>query len=329
MWQRLRSDFQLAMVVFFGGFAVLGIVPFALYRFSSGNQLAGVMDTAIILSIGTVVTYAWRSGDSKRAALVLVLITNIGCIASATVLGLAGLFWTFPNLLVNFLLLDRRRALLVSVTMLGFLAIHGVAFESTLELVMFLVTAAMTSLFAFIFAFRTETQRQQLESLALRDPLTGIQNRRAMERELAIACKGFDRNHGAVGVAMLDLDHFKRINDHYGHEAGDDVLIAFTEVIQRSTRTIDRFFRFGGEEFVLLLPGADCASLRTIGDNLCNIVSRELQFRGETITVSIGAAELLSGEDAHAWLARADAALYAAKDAGRNRTVVDRETAGA
>ncbi len=323
MWQRLRSDFQLAMVMFFGGFAVLGIVPFAAYRFSTGNLLAGAMDTSIIIAIASVVTFAWRTGDSRRAALLLVVITNSGCIASATVLGLAGLLWTFPNLLVNFLLLNRRWAVFVSVAMLSFLVIHGKAFESTLELVMFLVTAAMTSLFAFIFALRTETQRIQLETLALRDPLTGAQNRRAMEQEIAIAIKRYDRDHDAIGVAMLDLDLFKHVNDRYGHEAGDAVLVAFTEIIHRSTRTVDRFFRFGGEEFVLLLPGADRAALRTIGDNLCAIVSRELRCRDEAITVSIGAAELKPGEDAHAWMARADAALYAAKNAGRNRTVVD------
>ena len=164
MWQRLRSDFQLAMVMFFGGFAVLGIVPFAAYRFSTGNLLAGAMDTSIIIAIASVVTFAWRTGDSRRAALLLVVITNSGCIASATVLGLAGLLWTFPNLLVNFLLLNRRWAVFVSVAMLSFLVIHGKAFESTLELVMFLVTAAMTSLFAFIFALRTETQPRNWRS---------------------------------------------------------------------------------------------------------------------------------------------------------------------
>lgn len=325
MWQRLRSDFQLAIVMFFGGFAALGIVPFAIYRFVTGNFLAGAMDATIVVGIAAVVAYAWRSDDSRRAAIMLVLITNVGCIASATVLGLAGLFWTYPNLLVNFLLLNRRWAVLASTAVLAFLAIHGRAFDSTQELVMFLATTSMTSLFAFIFAFRTESQRQQLQSLALRDPLTGAQNRRAMEQELAIAIKRFDRDHVPVALAMLDLDHFKRINDRYGHEAGDEVLVAFTEVIQRSTRTIDRFFRFGGEEFVLLLPNADRTALRTIGDNLCAVVSRELRSHGETITVSIGAAGLQPGEDGHAWLARADAALYAAKDAGRNVTVVDGE----
>ena len=329
MWQRLRADFQLAMVMFFGGFAVLGIVPFAVYRFSIGNLQAGVMDTIITACIATVVGYAWHTGNSQRAALFLVAITNIGCIASATVLGLAGLLWTFPNLLVNFLLMNRRWAIAVSAAMLMFLAIHGAAFQSGLELLMFLVTAAMTCLFAFIFAYRTETQREQLQSLALRDPLTGAQNRRAMEQEMGIAIKRFDREHVAVGIAMLDLDHFKRINDLYGHEAGDAVLVAFAGIIQRSTRTVDRFFRFGGEEFVLLLPGGDQVALRAIGDHLCAIVGRELVCQAEAITVSIGAAELRPGEDAHTWLARADAALYAAKNAGRNRTVVDGETAAA
>ncbi len=323
VWQRMRNDFDLAIVTVFGGVAMLGIAPFAVYRYYTGNMLATLMDIAIVLGIGLALAHAWLSGNTKRAAMFMTIATNLGCIASATLLGLAGLLWTFPVLLVNFLLLGHRSALIVSLSTLGFLTWHGKAFDSNLELAMFLVSATVVGLLAFMFAYRTQTQRKQLEGLAFLDSLTGSQNRRAMDQELDIAIKTKARDKSSFGLAIMDLDHFKRINDKYGHEEGDEVLIDFSNYIRENSRKMDRFFRMGGEEFVLLLPGADLASLSTIIEHHCKYIEEHLRCRDETVTVSIGGAILKPGEDRQEWLARADGALYSAKQAGRNRTLVD------
>lgn len=131
--------------------------PSPCIRYYTGNMMAAIMDTAIVLGIGLALLHAWYSGNTKRAALFMTIATNLGCIASATLLGLAGLFWTFPVLLVNFLLLSHRMALALSLFTLGFLTWHGKAFESSLELAMFLVSASVTGLLAFMFAFRTQS----------------------------------------------------------------------------------------------------------------------------------------------------------------------------
>ncbi|MCA1714691.1 MAG: GGDEF domain-containing protein [Gammaproteobacteria bacterium] len=153
-------------------------------------------------------------------------------------------------------------------------------------------------------------------------PLTGAYNRRAMETELEVAVELQRRERRVYGLAVIDLDHFKRINDRHGHAAGDQVLIDFVRLVRAGTRKIDRLFRYGGEEFVLLLPGADAAALHTILENLRMRIGQALQSRGEVITVSVGAAALQPDEHWEAWLARADAALYQAKEQGRNRSVV-------
>ncbi|MEO6171856.1 MAG: GGDEF domain-containing protein [Arenimonas sp.] len=323
IWQRLRNDFDLAIVSIFAILAIVGITPFAVYRYLVGNQAAAIMDVIIVIAISAALAHAWISGNAKRAGVFLTVATNLGCISSAALLGLAGLFWTFPVLLVNFLLLSRRTALLVCVATLTVLVVHGRAFENTLEVAMFLVTASVVSLFAFIFASRTESQRKQLEALVLSDSLTGAQNRRAMDQELEIAVKSFRRDPRPYGLAIFDLDHFKRINDKYGHEEGDDVLIQFADLVRTNSRKMDRFFRMGGEEFVLLIPGADADSLRTIVENHRANIEDHLRYRDEIITTSIGATLLKLGEDRQEWLARADAALYAAKKAGRNCVIVD------
>jgi diguanylate cyclase (GGDEF)-like protein len=206
---------------------------------------------------------------------------------------------------------------------LTFLAVQGKAYESMAQLAMFLVTAVVSSLVAFVFASRTESQRQALERLATLDSLTGVPNRRAMEQELQIAVAEHRREGTAFGLAMLDLDHFKSINDEHGHEAGDEVLIAFARLVGCSTRKVDRIFRFGGEEFVLLMPATHLDGLHAIDGSLRTRVAEQLNCRGRAVTVSIGAASLRPDEDWQAWMSRADAALYMAKRQGRNRTVVD------
>lgn len=328
MWYRLRNDFQLALITLFGACGVVGIMPFAIYRFAIGNVVMGVINTLIVACITSAVVYAWRSGDMRRTGLFLVGVNTTGCIVSATLLGMPGLFWMYPAIVANHLLADRRKAAVASALALSVLVLHGKAFTSTLQMVLFVVTASVTTLFAFIFAHRTESQRLRLEELATLDPLTGVQNRRAMEQELQIALERHRRNGATCGIVMLDLDHFKSVNDRHGHEAGDQVLIAFADIVRRSTRQIDRLFRFGGEEFVLLLDPTSTASMQAIATKLCSTVAAELQCAGQPVTVSIGAASLRPGEDWRSLLARADAALYRAKNEGRNRAVVDDQPAG-
>jgi diguanylate cyclase (GGDEF)-like protein len=188
---------------------------------------------------------------------------------------------------------------------------------------MYVASASVTCVLALVFAWHTALQREALEKLASRDPLTGAPNRRAMTRELHIAAEAFRRHRVPVGLLVMDLDHFKRINDELGHEAGDRVLVDFARLVQSRCRAGDRLFRYGGEEFVLLLPGTRGDALRPLADELRRAVAHGLRADGREVTVSVGGAALQPGEDNNRWLARADAAMYQAKREGRDRVVVD------
>ena len=322
MFARLRSDFRLGILSVFGLCAVFGVTPFALYRFASGNALAGSIDLGIVLAIVAGVAYAWRSGNTRGAAVFAVVTSLVGCVSIATLLGVSGLFWMYPTLAASFLLVDRRVAGVAAVAALGFLALDGRAFVSALEALMFLTSASVSVLFALLFALRTETQRQRLERMATCDPLTGAFNRRTLEGELDRAI-AWSRRHGSpLGVAVLDLDHFKRINDACGHDVGDRVLMDFAALVQSHGRAEDRLFRVGGEEFLLLLPGVSQEALHTVTETLRQAVAAQLTDGTGPVTVSIGAATLATGETRREWVARADAALYRAKAAGRDRVVI-------
>lgn len=321
MWSnRLRVDFHLGIVVMFGTITVLGISPFGVYRYLRGEYLIALIDLVIVASIVGAALYAWRTGRTAGAASFLAATYSLGCVAVAHLGGLPGLLWVYPVLVANFLLIRRWPALLISGGAMAAVAASDAALATPLEKVLFLVTAIVVSLFSFVFASRAELQRSQLEAIALHDPLTGAGNRRGLELELQAAINTSERQATPLGLLIFDIDHFKAINDAFGHEAGDDVLVQLATVVRGNTRANDRFFRLGGEEFTLLLPGASGDALWAIAEKLRTAVETGVQCRGRTVTISLGAATHRGGEAAAEWLARADAAMYRAKRAGRNRT---------
>jgi len=163
-----------------------------------------------------------------------------------------------------------------------------------------------------------EVQRQK----ALVDPLTGLPNRAAWSERLDHEVNAWHQRGNSLSLAMLDLDHFKRINDGYGHLAGDKVLKIIANVLRKRLRPNDFIARFGGEEFVLLMPDSSLSDALAVGEVLrAAIAACPFHFKGEpvTITVSMGVAQLQPGERSELALKRADEALYRAKAAGRNQ----------
>ncbi|MBI6976964.1 MULTISPECIES: GGDEF domain-containing protein [Pseudomonas] len=163
-----------------------------------------------------------------------------------------------------------------------------------------------------------EVQRQK----ALIDPLTGLPNRAAWSERLDYEVNAWHQRGNSLSLAMLDLDHFKRINDGYGHLAGDKVLKIIANVLSKRLRPTDFIARFGGEEFVLLMPDSALADALAVGEVLREAIAAcPFHFKGEpvTITVSMGVAQFQPGERSDLALKRADEALYRAKAAGRNQ----------
>ncbi|POA57880.1 MULTISPECIES: GGDEF domain-containing protein [unclassified Pseudomonas] len=163
-----------------------------------------------------------------------------------------------------------------------------------------------------------EEQRQK----ALVDPLTGLPNRAAWSERLEHEVSQWQRHGNSLLLAMLDLDHFKRINDSYGHLAGDKVLKIIANVLRKRLRGTDFIARFGGEEFVLLMPDTPWAAGTRLVETLrAAIEACPFHFKGEpvTVTVSIGLSAFKAGDRSDLVIKRADQALYRAKDAGRNR----------
>jgi diguanylate cyclase (GGDEF)-like protein/PAS domain S-box-containing protein len=173
-------------------------------------------------------------------------------------------------------------------------------------------------------------QLRRLEDTALQDPLTGIGNRLYMERRLQIAILEFQQHGTPFGILFMDIDHFKLINDTYGHEAGDKVLRMVTATLHRNLRTEDTIARWGGEEFVALLGGINSSSLGRMAEKMRTLIEHStLWMGGENVgvTISIGMT-LIQPTDSTIQLIinRADYNMYKSKQNGANRITGDKTT---
>jgi diguanylate cyclase (GGDEF)-like protein len=164
--------------------------------------------------------------------------------------------------------------------------------------------------------------QERLRDLATHDTLTGIYNRRYLEEVVRKEVDRAQRYARPLSIAMVDADHFKRINDTHGHQVGDEVLRAVSERCQKGLRSNDVLARYGGEEFVMVFPETSLGNARTVAERVRVAVGEvpiTVGDRALAVTVSIGLAALGQEQDFSALLERADHALYAAKQSGRNR----------
>lgn len=172
-----------------------------------------------------------------------------------------------------------------------------------------------------IAELKEEYKRIQEESFT--DPLTGTKNRRAFEDAFQTMCDKHKHDATPLSVLVIDIDHFKKVNDNFGHIVGDAVLRCLGKIISNSVRGDDLPTRFGGEEFVVLLPDTPLEGAAKVAEKIRKTIAAQNFRHGEQslgcITISVGAAQLSESETSEAFLDRADNALYAAKKAGRNQ----------
>jgi diguanylate cyclase (GGDEF)-like protein len=178
---------------------------------------------------------------------------------------------------------------------------------------------------SLVYPLRNGLRYQEAIRSALTDSLTGVGNRVSMENVMTREFELAVRYEQPLSALMVDLDHFKRINDTYGHAAGDHVIKTVAKTLRAASRNADMTFRYGGEEFVLLLNKTDAPGARITAERMrSTIESLAIIIQGRTIpvTISVGVATLCRMETMHGFIDRADRALYGAKESGRNRVVV-------
>lgn len=301
--------------------SLLLLVLVATYRFADGQPVAGWVDVAWALGIAFGLAMSHWQGHEEQGGAVMGLFSSAGCAASIHLVGLPAMFWLFPVLLGNYAVASRRVATVLSVSVVASLALSAAPMVDAEGHMAFVIAAVLVVVFAVVTVVHVDTLHGQLSDLAHLDALTGAGNRRAFQgvvHELLAT----DDGDAPCALAILDVDHFKNINDEHGHAAGDRVLTELAGLVRRLKRPQDGFFRIGGEEFVLLMPRTDVDEAKGELELIAAAVRQKIRVRGRAVTVSIGLGMREHDRELVPWLARADEALYAAKRRGRDRLVV-------
>lgn len=310
---RLQATYTLALLT------LVLLTPFAINHIIQGRTLAGV-GSMFIIAVMAISAREIRLGRQCSDLILYVLLPSVMAFLfmSLRTQGIIGVLWTYPAILAFYCMLSPRQAMIANVLILltmvpaTFLTLDP-ALASRVA-----VTLLGVSSFTAVFVHNIATHQALLEEQVRTDPLTGLFNRTSLSQTLSQSVEQNRQYRTPMTILMLDIDHFKSVNDEHGHDAGDRAICKVSNLIQKHIRRADRAFRIGGEEFLVLLHGATRDDSIDLAEEIRKSVEENTIIPGRQITLSIGMASVNPGEDHEQWSKRADSLLYRAKTSGRN-----------
>ena len=308
--------------------ALLLLLPFVVASAVQGHIGMAVGTAGIVLMLCVNLRLVMR-GHDHEPLMIYVFVPGgmLFMIHVFRVDGIIGSVWCFPSIVACYCTLGRMKALAANAVILG-VALPTIWFTVEPALVWRLfATLLAVSAFAHILVREIDAVQARLRFQLEHDPLTGLLNRTSLTSHLALAVEAHERDGTPATLLMLDLDHFKSVNDRFGHEGGDQVLRTFAGLLR--TCTDGAVFRMGGEEFLVLLVGRDAGKSRRVAEALRSTTEHAAMLPRHRMTVSVGLASLRPTDDQTSWMRRSDEALYVAKREGRNRVVIAPDTFGA
>ncbi|HEY0663530.1 MAG TPA: GGDEF domain-containing protein [Thiobacillaceae bacterium] len=330
------EDFRRAALVVMLLFSVAALAWHTGTEFRYGVRLLAGIQLGLAVHFVVLLHVVRRRPYSKWLALAFLapLLTLILIAMAHGDTPLKVFIWVFLIPVLSYALLERKLGFVASLvgTLLALLAYLFKYADTPERLHILDVSDSLMCLFGIWIAMHLyernrERTTRELQRLATTDQLTGLHNRRQLEHIFTRLAGAADRHHHALAVVVMDLDHFKQINDRWGHHAGDAVLVHVAKLLRDHLRAGDWAFRIGGEEFCLFLPMADGAGATSAADALRRrIAERPCELDGQTIplSASIGVSMYpTSGRAFEQLLSLADERMYRAKQQGRNRVIGD------
>lgn len=313
------SDFRVASTRYVAYAAIILLIPFAINHFFQGRILLGVA-CSVIVCIFTINAVSSARGRPLPLLLLLGFVPILLALLTLSFYrqGIVAALWCYPVIMVFSLILAEKQAWLANLAIFIMVSIIAPQVLDLSLAIRVIITLAVVGLFSAIFIRAITNQVQRLEEQVVTDSLTGLSDRILLTPSLEKACLFGVANKIPMTLVALDLDHFKAVNDQFGHDAGDNVLRAVGELLRNNIRKSDAVFRLGGEEFLALLYKTDLDEGRAIAEKLRIAIAALDTLPGKKITCSFGVATFALGESEKSWMKRADAKLYDAKSGGRN-----------
>ncbi len=301
--------------------ALIAVVPLVMVQWRLENYLLSSLLVLFCLNAVLVIGFLrWRRVYFLQGWAFVVL-AMASSAYSMIINGHAGLYWAYPTAAATFFLLPLRPAATCSSLFVTAIAVITFLTLSREDFWRITFSLGLTCIFVMVFAWLVGRLKEELTRLATTDPLTGCLNRSQLADLLNSQIQMRERYERVSSLILLDLDHFKNINDRWGHVAGDRVLKEMVLRIRKRLRESDRLFRIGGEEFMVMLPETRQRDAEQLTQELLKNISATPFVDDIPLTASAGVSEVVKGETWSTWLNRADQALFSAKRQGRNRMV--------
>ena len=310
-----------------GAFTTLAMMPLAIHM---KFYMVAVFQVFLVLSL--LMTDFYIKKKLKNFTLASFASFSLAFITTSVVsfFGDRDIFYWFllfpPATMFAFGLKNGLKWNILSIAILFFLLFYQHFYRDLTQNSAIIILSSYVAL--FLISYFLEKARQtietQLETISLTDFLTSAKNRRGFDQELRQIIEMSKRTHRTFCLVFLDIDNFKQVNDRYGHDVGDEILVAITRVIKENLRTNDEIFRIGGEEFAILLQETDLAGGEFFGKRLRLAICKFKFPSVKKLTVSMGLVQYQPGDNRENLMKRTDKMLYLAKENGRDRIEMEK-----
>ena len=314
----LNKDIETSLHLYSVFIAFISIGGFGVYRLLNGELLLSLIDLSLAVCLAYALIQIFRGAFTNWLKSLLIIVCMMGACAVLYTKGSFSIYWAYPPITGAFFFLALPRA--VTVNLIFIIAVLSIIAPSLpiSEFLSIFISLILICFFGYIFSARSSYQKKQLEILADLDPLTNLKNRRSLQNQLVNEITLHKKNIHKSSLIILDLDHFKAINDVYGHTIGDNILVQFSKMLKNAIRETDKVYRYGGEEFIIIANNTRLENAGKLAEHLREVTENTLIINNKSVTVSIGVAEVSKDDTDVSWLHRADHALYKAKHSNRN-----------
>lgn len=310
-----RTDKETMVMGVCAAYALI-VAAFAVIRMVNQDWMLAAVDGVLVGFAVYIGLHVKNTRQTYGATHALSIIALLGVVASVYIKGFVQVYWIYPAVILFYYLIAPRTATVLSV-MLMIAVVVLIRDMPALTLITIVGSYAITSFFSYMFSTQTLATNEQLRLMATEDMLTGISNRRAFFETI----ESIETSHISASAVMLDIDHFKKVNDLLGYQKGDDILNDTVDILDNQVSTDDLLFRLGGAKFAVVCPNKNFDHAYQAAARIHAAFNESHLYHENGVSLSMGVAQKKANESTTEWLKQLNSAVFKAKKTGKNRII--------